>query len=518
MTRTVKSRRASPTEWMRQPVHTINRLASPSQSPTGVNGFKVSKTVICKEHSIEQIGADEDPMPTMSTSSENLYHHSWNMISHDKARKSFTREQHPELAVHINELPDLETNANSPVVDDVIDSRHELTMKRGRRYFVGTSGSHKLAMDAAMCPHCTPTCPVHECASTNYIVPNLGCMATMVHGALVSWCAVPWCLGTMVCSHLNPSLKIKVGQWCTPQEDPTNQLSYALRVYLHVNSHTCQNPWFMFQGPGTTGLSSSLAPSSSGLGLGPPLMMLLKTIIQMMDLLNSKSRDIPVRFSVDHGRFSTWDRAQVFVATAMPSYSSGPCTCHDGQCCYEPPSEFPPTLPRSGIVQNLLGPDRVQWTSRDVREANRPHCADLNISPNYSIGKAPKGTVPNPSPNRQAATYSYRGSRSSCPPIVDGFRIGTPMPSPQIQSFFRSYRSIFLTFLSYIIPSTRAYLSWRPDAVMSMIGHGRNSVLQIFKVRQERIKYHTTCGALPAIGPYLRLSQFQSAQDVKQKR
>src|SRR5687767_4891270 len=50
-----------------------------------------------------------------------------------------------------------------------------------------------------------------------------------------------------VCSHSNPSQKIKVGRRCTPQGDPTNQLPYALRVYSPVDSHTCQTPWSVFQ-------------------------------------------------------------------------------------------------------------------------------------------------------------------------------------------------------------------------------------------------------------------------------
>ncbi|CAN7105438.1 unnamed protein product [Brassica rapa subsp. narinosa] len=59
---------------------------------------------------------------------------------------------------------------------------------------------------------------------------------------------------------------------------------------------------------------------------------------------------------------------------------------------------------------------------------------------------------------------------------------------------------------------------WRPDAVMSTIGRERHSVLQIFKGRRECTRHHATCGALPAAGPYLRLSRFQGGQAVKQKR
>ncbi|PHT26761.1 hypothetical protein CQW23_33635 [Capsicum baccatum] len=121
-------------------------------------------------------------------------------------------------------------------------------------------------------------------------------------------------------------------------------------------------------------------------------------------------------------------------------------------------------------------------------------------------GKAPEGTVPSPSPGRHAATRTRRGSSSSSPPTADGFRTGTPVPSPQSQSFSQTYGSILPTSLAYIVPSTRGFSPRRPDAVMSTTGCGRNSVLRIFKGRRERTEHHATCGALPAAGPYLRLS------------
>ncbi|PHT26083.1 hypothetical protein CQW23_34297 [Capsicum baccatum] len=52
---------------------------------------------------------------------------------------------------------------------------------------------------------------------------------------------------TRVCSHSNPSQKIKIGRRCTPRGDPTNQLPSALQVYSPVDSHTCQTPWSVFQ-------------------------------------------------------------------------------------------------------------------------------------------------------------------------------------------------------------------------------------------------------------------------------
>ncbi|KAK7395854.1 hypothetical protein VNO78_16425 [Psophocarpus tetragonolobus] len=126
-------------------------------------------------------------------------------------------------------------------------------------------------------------------------------------------------------------------------------------------------------------------------------------------------------------------------------------------------------------------------------------------------GRDPEGPVPNPSPDRHATTRSCRGSSSSSPPTADGFGTGTPVPSPQSQSFSRGYGSILPTSLAYIVPSTRGCSPWRPDAVMSTTGRGRHSVLQIFKGRRGRTGHHATCGALPAVGPYLRLSRFQES-------
>ncbi|KAK7240752.1 hypothetical protein RIF29_42710 [Crotalaria pallida] len=129
-------------------------------------------------------------------------------------------------------------------------------------------------------------------------------------------------------------------------------------------------------------------------------------------------------------------------------------------------------------------------------------------------GRGPEGPVPNPSPDRHAATRSRRESSSSSPPTADGFGTGTPVPSPQSQSFSRGYGSILPTSLAYIVPSTRGCSPWRPDAVMSTTGRGRHSVLRIFKGRRGRTGHHATCDALPAAGPYLRLSRFQGGQAI----
>ncbi|CAN7092734.1 unnamed protein product, partial [Brassica rapa subsp. narinosa] len=98
-------------------------------------------------------------------------------------------------------------------------------------------------------------------------------------------------------------------------------------------------------------------------------------------------------------------------------------------------------------------------------------------------GKAPKRAVPSPSPGRHEAVHSRHVSSSSSPPTVDG-----------------------------------GCSPWRPDAVMSTTGRERHSVLRIFKGRRECTGHHTTCGALPAAGPYLRLSRFQDERFARQYR
>ncbi|KAL2319118.1 hypothetical protein Fmac_032994 [Flemingia macrophylla] len=105
-------------------------------------------------------------------------------------------------------------------------------------------------------------------------------------------------------------------------------------------------------------------------------------------------------------------------------------------------------------------------------------------------------------------------SESTVPPTADGFGTGTPVPSPQSQSFSRGYESILPTSLAYIVPSTRGCSPWRPDAVMSTTGRGRHSVLRIFNCRRGRTGHHATCGALPAARPYLWLSRFQGGQAI----
>ncbi|CAN6989716.1 unnamed protein product [Brassica rapa subsp. trilocularis] len=97
------------------------------------------------------------------------------------------------------------------------------------------------------------------------------------------------------------------------------------------------------------------------------------------------------------------------------------------------------------------------------------------------LWKDPERAVPSPSPGRHEAVRSRHFSGSSSPPTVDG---GS---SP-----------------------------WRSDAVMSTTGRERHSVLWIFKGHREGTGHHATCGGLPAVGPYLRLSRFQDERFASQ--
>ncbi|CAN2058951.1 unnamed protein product [Malus fusca] len=173
----------------------------------------------------------------------------------------------------------------------------------------------------------------------------------------------------------------------------------------------------------------------------------------------------------------------------------------------------------SSFPADSAKPVPLAVVSLDSRQGHRiplvRTSSELNVR---CAGKAPEGTVPGLSPGRHAAARSRRGSSSSSSPTADGFQAGTPVPVPQSQSFSRSYGSILPTSLAYIVPSTRGCSPWRPDAVMSTTGRERYSVLRIFKGRRGRTGHRATCGALPAAGPYLRLSRFQGGQAVKQKR
>ena len=94
-----------------------------------------------------------------------------------------------------------------------------------------------------------------------------------------------------------------------------------------------------------------------------------------------------------------------------------------------------------------------------------------------------------------------------------------PLPSPQSQSFSRSYGSILPTSLIYIVLSTRGCTPWRPDAVVSTPGGGDNpgTCLWIFKGRRQRSGHTRGACALPAVYPYLQAICFQGNKLLTRK-
>ncbi|KAK7288797.1 hypothetical protein RIF29_02292 [Crotalaria pallida] len=169
----------------------------------------------------------------------------------------------------------------------------------------------------------------------------------------------------------------------------------------------------------------------------------------------------------------------------------------------------------SSFPADSAKPVPLAVVSLDSRQGHRiPLVRTSSESTVRRPGKRPRRARSQSVPRPARGTRTRRESSSSSPPTADGFGTGTPVPSPQSQSFSRGYGSILPTSLAYIVPSTRGCSPWRPDAVMSTTGRGRHSVLRIFKGRRGRTGHHATCGALPAAGPYLRLSRFQGGQAI----
>ncbi|CAF2043577.1 unnamed protein product [Brassica napus] len=138
----------------------------------------------------------------------------------------------------------------------------------------------------------------------------------------------------------------------------------------------------------------------------------------------------------------------------------------------------------SSFPADSAKPIPLAVVSLDSRQGHRIPlvctCSELAVQ---RPGKDPERAVPSLSPGRHEAVRSRHVSSSSSLLTVDG---GC---SPR-----------------------------RPDAVMSTTGRERHSVLWIFKGRRECTGHHVMFGALPAAGPYLRLSRFQDERFACQYR
>ncbi|KAG6627061.1 hypothetical protein CIPAW_15G097400 [Carya illinoinensis] len=152
------------------------------------------------------------------------------------------------------------------------------------------------------------------------------------------------------------------------------------------------------------------------------------------------------------------------------------------------------------IVTPAVYPRLVEFLHFDIQSTGqKSHCVSIRrdhlLSRLFDArGRPPERSFPvRPPAGTRRPALAARAARAS-------------------QSFSRGYGSILPTSLAYIVPSTRGCSPWRPDAVMSTTGRGWHSVLRIFKGRRGRTGHHAKCGALPAAGPYLRLSRFQGGQ------
>ncbi|KAG9438735.1 hypothetical protein H6P81_021330 [Aristolochia fimbriata] len=132
-------------------------------------------------------------------------------------------------------------------------------------------------------------------------------------------------------------------------------------------------------------------------------------------------------------------------------------------------------------------------------------------------GERPQRGVPDPSPARRATTSSRRrGAASSSPPTAR--RVGTGTPCPALEPIlFRDLRIHFADFPCLHCSIDRGCSPWRPDAVMIRPGVGGTFGPPVFKGRRGRPDTTRRRGALPAAGPYLRLSRFRVGRLLNRK-
>jgi len=92
-------------------------------------------------------------------------------------------------------------------------------------------------------------------------------------------------------------------------------------------------------------------------------------------------------------------------------------------------------------------------------------------------------------------------------------------PSPQSQSFSRSYGSGLPTSLTYIVLLTRGCSPWRPAAVMgTTCGESLHTSPGFSRAGQCNTGRRSRRGALRGRGPYLRANRFQGSPPLTKKR
>ncbi|KAL0803160.1 hypothetical protein Bca101_058336 [Brassica carinata] len=199
-------------------------------------------------------------------------------------------------------------------------------------------------------------------------------------------------------------------------------------------------------------------------------------------------------------------------------------------------SRFYPFVPHeiSVLVELILGHLRYLLTDVPPQPNSPPDNVLRRIDREASLGSKRRGCYPlgsrigcsAPKKLRESCSQSVPGRHAACALAALAARAVRQQSTgsnwdlraqPSEPILFRSYGSILPTSLAYIVPSTRGCSPWRPDAVMSTTGRGgtRSSG---FSRAAGMHGHHAACGALPAAGPYLRLSRFRSGHAVKQKR
>ncbi|PHT61521.1 hypothetical protein T459_34619 [Capsicum annuum] len=295
------------------------------------------------------------------------------------------------------------------------------------------------------------------------LVPRcLGAMVPWCHGTLLPWChgaTVPRCYGALVPRCNVPRCLRDMVPWCLAARCHGALVARCCCAWcygaIEPRCHSATVPWCH------GALVSAQVGTVSRLSVYPASPVLL-----------TKNGPLGAPDSVARP-----DK----VATGPTPKSNERFAC---QYRCVPPPVFPLASPRSCIVHHLSGPNS---------QITLVHTSfELAVQ---RAGKAPEGTVPNPYPNWHAATRSYCRSISSSPLTADGFRTGTPMPSPQCQSFSRSYGAILQTFLAYIVPSTRVLFTKNgPLGALDSVARIDKAVARPTPKSDKRFACHYRCG------------------------
>ncbi len=139
----------------------------------------------------------------------------------------------------------------------------------------------------------------------------------------------------------------------------------------------------------------------------------------------------------------------------------------------------------------------------------------VRFTVSHSTPRRPEGRS---SPSRPACSdpLSPRGSSQRSTGSSGGFGARTHVtleadPFPGLRIHFADFPCLHCSI------DQRGCSPWRPDAVMSTARAWAALGPPDFQGPSRRTGHHAACGALPAAGPYLRLSRFRGGRAVKRK-